>query len=242
MALDSIDPSQPYDVLALAAHPDDVEMGMGGSVAALCAAGRRVAIVSLTQGELGTHGDAQTRRKEAAAAAEILGCHVRHLDLPDGAVQDDLASRHRVARLIRELKPSVIFAPYPHARTGPLDGRSNVDHLAAGALANAGSKLARFRKLFPELEPHAIRRLWYYMVPDHERPSVFVDVTAHRDTLAAAIEAYASQMPIERSGRDILSLLLMMRQNYGLQAGCELAEAFLCEDPIGGDPELLMQI
>jgi len=241
-SLDTLDTSRPYDVLALGAHPDDVEMGMGGTVAALCASGRRVAVVSLTHGELGTHGDEQTRRQESRDAAQLLGCDVRHLNLPDGGVVDDLATRHLVARLIREIRPDTVFAPYAYARSGPRDGRSNVDHLAAGHLVSAGAKLARFRKLFPELEPHSVRRIWAYMVPDTVEPTYIADVSAWREPLVAAIEAYTSQMPIQRGGKGILDLLLLHRSALGARIGVELGESFLSEDPVGTSPDLLMEI
>lgn len=232
----------PLDALCVGAHPDDVEMGMGGTVAALTAAGKRVGILALTRGELGSYGDAKTRAAEAAAAAKILGCELRLLDFPDGAVVDDLESRHRLVSLIRELRPATVFAPYGYARTGPMDGRSNVDHLACGRLVSAACKLSRFRKLLPETEPHAIRRLFCYMIPESLAPSVVVDVTAHREKLVASIEAYASQMSIQRGERGALDFLLLFRENLGLRAGVELAEAFHCEDLIGGDPELLLQL
>jgi LmbE family N-acetylglucosaminyl deacetylase len=158
-----------YHAVAFGAHPDDVEMGMAGTVAGLTAAGKRVAIVSLTHGELGTHGTPETRAREAEAAARILGAHARHYDTPDGGVMDDLAARHAVARMIRQMRPTIVFAPYPHARSGPLDGKSNVDHLATGLLVQAGCKLARFKNLMPELAPHAVRRIYYYMLPEHVR-------------------------------------------------------------------------
>jgi bacillithiol biosynthesis deacetylase BshB1 len=234
--------STAFDALCFGAHPDDVEMGMGGTVAALTAAGRRVAIVALTRGELGSYGDPEIRSGEAELAAEILGCELRLLDFPDGGVLDDLVARHRLVHLIRELRPDTVFAPYGYSRTGPLDGRSNVDHLACGRLVAAACKLARFKKLFPQEEPHAVRRIFSYMLPDAMAPSVVVNVTAHRDTLTRAIEAYASQMPIQRGQRGALNFLLMFREALGLRAGVELAEAFHCEDPIGGDPELLLRL
>lgn len=240
MATDQASPG--LDALCFAGHPDDVEMGMGGTVAALTAAGKRVGIVSLTRGELGSYGDAETRMAEAERAAAILGCELRVLDFPDGGVVDDLESRHQLVHLLRELRPDTVFAPYGHSRTGPMDGRSNLDHLACGQLVSAACKLARFRKLFPGEKPHTVRRIYSYMVPLTLRPSLVVDVTPHKETLVKAIEAHASQMPIQRGDRDALDFLLLFREELGLRVGCELAEAFHCEDPIGGDPELLLQL
>ncbi len=230
------------DVLCVGAHPDDVEMGMGGTVAALRAAGQRVAILVMTQGELGTYGDAATRREEARAAAEILGCGLEVWELPDGGVEDRLEDRHRLARALRRYRPQLVFAPYPHGRAGALDGRSNVDHLATGMLVREATKLARFRKLFGELPPHTVRRLFYYMLPDDQSPSFVVDVSAHRDALEAAIQAYRSQMEIRRGSRGVLEVLMLWREHMGLRIRCELAEGFLCEDALGGSVEVLMKI
>jgi bacillithiol biosynthesis deacetylase BshB1 len=240
--MNSIKDDSTLDALCFGAHPDDVEMGMGGTVAALTAAGKRVGIVALTRGELGSFGDATTREAEARKAAEILGCKLILLDMPDGGVQDDLVSRHRLVGLLREMRPPVVFAPYGYSRTGPMDGRSNVDHLACGRMVSAACKLARFRKLFPETEPHGVRRIYSYMVPVTLAPSVVVDVSAQRETLVAAIEAYASQMAIQRGAHGALDFLLLFRQELGIRSGVELAEAFHCEDPIGGDPELLLRL
>jgi bacillithiol biosynthesis deacetylase BshB1 len=231
-----------YDVVAFGAHPDDVEMGMGGTIAALVAAARRVAIVDLTRGELGTHGDGETRIREAETAAGILGCERRILDYGDGAVADRAEFRREIVTILRQLRPSLIFAPYPRSWTGPLDGRSNVDHLACGSLVHAAAKLARLRKLMPELEAHTVRRIFYYMAPDDRPPSFVVDVSAHRDPLVRSIEAFASQMAIRRGSRSILDVLLLLREHAGLRIGAELGEAFICEDSLGGDAELLLHI
>lgn len=233
---------EPCDVLCVGAHPDDVEMGMGGTAAALVAAGHRVSILVLTQGELGTFGDAGIRGQEAAAAAAILGCSLEMWELPDGALLDDLATRHRLVRALREYRPRLVFAPYPYTRSGALDGRANVDHLACGMLVREATKLARFRKLLPEIERHEVRRLLSYMVPDDVKPSYVVDVTAHREQLEAAIRAYESQMQIRRGSRGVLEVLLLWRQHMGLRIRAELAEGFLCEDALGGEADLLLRI
>lgn len=240
--MNSIPSNTTYDALCIGAHPDDVEMGMGGTVAALVAAGRRVAIVSLTHGELGTFGDAEIRVREARAAAQVLGVDVRILDHPDGGVQDTLENRHQMVRLLRELRPTIVFAPYAHTRGGALDGRANVDHLATGILVREATKLARFRRLIPELEPHTTRRLFAYMLPESVPASYVVDVSDHRPTLEAAIRAYASQMEISRGERSILDLLLLWREHTGTRIGVELGEGFLCEDVLGGAAEQLYSL
>ena len=92
----------------------------------------------------------------------------------------------------------------------------------------------------PEAEPHAVRRLYFYMLPDDLKPSYVVDVTQHRQTIENAIQCYASQMPIARGPHSAMEFLTLFRRSYGLRIGAELGEGFLCEDQVGGDAELLM--
>jgi LmbE family N-acetylglucosaminyl deacetylase len=217
-------------------------MAMGGTVAALVAAGSSVGIVDLTRGEMGTFGDAPTRIDEARRAAAVLDVSRRVYTHPDGGLQDDLATRHQVVALLRELRPSLVFTPWPWARTGAFDGRANVDHLACGLVVREATKLARMRKLMPELEAHAVRRLVYYMVPDTEKPSYCVDVSAHRDAIVASIEAHASQLEIARGGRGVLELLMLMREQAGLRLGVDLAESFIVEDPLFGPATVLLEV
>jgi len=228
--MDTFRTDEPYDVLCVGAHPDDVEMGMGGTVAALTAAGHRVAILDLTQGELGTYGDAPTRRRESSEAARILGADRRILDFPDGGVVDDLEGRHRLVRILREVRPTLVFAPYPWGRAGAWDGRTNVDHLATGAMVGAAVKLARFRSLLPEQDPHGVRKVFHYMLPDDLKPSLVVDVTGVRDTLKKCIEAYESQLAIRRGDRTVWDFLVLHRHQAGQRIHVELGEAFHCED------------
>ena len=217
--LDTFPAGAPVDVLCFGAHPDDVEMAMGGTVASLVADGARVGLVDLTQGELGTYGDAPTRLGEARGAAEALGVFRRVYAHADGGLQDDLATRHTVVRILRELRPSLVFTTWPWAKTGAMDGRANVDHLACGLVVREATKLSRMRKLMPELPSHAVRRLVYYMVPDTEQPSYCVDVSAYRAEILASIEAHASQMDISRGERSVLDMLILLREQVGLRLG-----------------------
>jgi LmbE family N-acetylglucosaminyl deacetylase len=191
---------------------------------------------------MGSHGDPEQRAAEAEAAAGVLGCDHRVLELPDGAVSDDHPTRRIVAGLLRELRPRLLFAPYPYNRASHLDGRANVDHLACGLLAREASKLARLRKALSEGEPHAVQRLYYYMVPEDVAPSFLVDVSAHEEALRRAVESYRSQMGIGRGTRRILDLLLLWRRSLGQRLHVELAESFVCEDALGGEAELLFSI
>jgi hypothetical protein len=118
-----------------------------------------------------------------------------------------------------------------------------VDHLACGVLARDGAKLARLSKaLDGQGEPHAVGRVFYYMLPLEVTPSYSVDVSAHEETLTRAISAYRSQMDIGRGGRAILDLLLLDRRAAGSRLHVALAETFLCEDAVGGEADGLFRI
>lgn len=231
-----------YDVVVFGAHPDDAEMGMGGTIAKLAKAGRSVLIVALTRGEMGTHGTIDTRAREAAEAARVLGCHQRLLDFPDTGVENTAESRARLMRLVRELKPALVFAPYHTSRFGHHDGAAHVDHLAAGATVRDALKLARLRGLEPGLPAHDVRRLFYYMVPRDRYPALLVDVSAEWDTVVQALAAYETQMRIERQGNGISSILETFRRYHGIAAGCSYAEAFLCDEALRADETTLFSL
>jgi bacillithiol biosynthesis deacetylase BshB1 len=228
--------------LIFGAHPDDAEMGMGGTIAALCRAGHAVLIVSLTRGERGTHGDPETRALEARDAAAILGCEAQLLDLPDTRLENNIATRERVMRIIREHRPRLVFAPYHTNWLGHRDGAAHVDHQATGALVRDAARIARLAGVAPELPAHDIGRLLYYMVPRDRLPAVFVDVGAEMETLERALQAYATQMRIEREGNVILDILRAFRRTYGIQAGCTWAEGFLVDAPLRADPAMLFRL
>lgn len=231
-----------YDAVVFGAHPDDAEMAMGGTIAKLCRAGKRVIIVSLTRGESATHGDAATREREAAQAAATLGCEQRLLDFPDTRVESNLEARERLMCLLRELRPRIVFAPCHTSRFGHHDGAAHVDHLATGTLVRDAVKLARIRGVARDLPAHDVGRLYSYMVPRDRYPDVLVDVTAEFDVLVRAIQAYDSQMQIERRGNHILEILEAYRRFYGVAAGCTYAEAFLCDEALRADAEQLFRL
>jgi len=231
-----------YDVVVFGAHPDDAEMGMGGTIANLCRAGRSVLIVALTRGEQGTHGTLESRQAEAAAAARVLGCDHRLLDFPDTQVENSIEGRTRLMRLVRELQPQIVFAPYHTNRFGHHDGAAHVDHMATGALVKDALKLARLRGLEPDRPAHDVRRLFHYMVPRDRYPSFLVDVSGEMETLVRALQAYETQMRIERQGNAILAILETYRRYHGIAAGCTHAEPFLCDEALRVDPETLFRI
>lgn len=231
-----------YDVVVFGAHPDDAEMGMGGTIARLSRAGHSVLIASLTRGEAGTYGTPESRAREAAAAAAILGCESLLLDFPDTEVENTLAGRNRIAELLREWRPRLVFAPSATSRFGHHDGAAHVDHLATGALVRDALKLARLRGASKNLPPHDVKRLFTYLVPRDQHPTLLVDVTEVVDVLLESLRAYQTQMEIVRQGNPILEILLAVRRFHGIAAGCTYAEAFLVAESLRVDPETLFRV
>ncbi len=231
-----------YDVAVFGAHPDDAEMGMGGTIAQLAQAGRRVILISMTQGESGTYGTPEERHVEAGRAAEVLGCDHRVLDFPDSRLVADVPSRERIMQLLRELQPRLVFAPYHHNTLGHRDGAAHIDHQATGAIVRDAVRLARLRGVERDVPAHDVQRLLYYMVPRNRYPTLLVDVSEQFDRLVEAIRAHTSQMAIERQGNAILDILESYRRWYGVAAGCRYAEAFLCEDALSVDADTLFRI
>jgi bacillithiol biosynthesis deacetylase BshB1 len=231
-----------YDVAVFGAHPDDGEMGMGGTIAKLVQAQRRVIIVSMTRGERATYGTPERRQAEAERAAKTLGCDHRILDFPDSRLVADVAARERILRLLRELRPALVFAPYYSNSLGHHDGAAHVDHQATGGIVRDAVRLARMRGVEPDTPAHDVQRLLFYMVPRNRFPTLVVDVSEQFDLLVEAIRAYESQMAIVRQGNDILEILASYRRWYGVTAGCEYAEPFVCEDVLTPDVETLFRL
>lgn len=231
------------DVLAIGAHPDDVEVGCGG-VLALCArSGLRVAIADLSAGELSTKGHPELREREASDAAEILGVTTRlQLGLPDGSIGTEAAHRDAVVRAIRTLRPRVVLAPYHLTDRHP-------DHAAAGRLARDAcffSGVARWGRDGGGDggggEPYRPARLHHYMLHHLFEPTYVVDVSAVWEQRMEAVAAFASQfgaVPAERrtavDGSEFLGLLSARAAVFGAMIGVAHGEAFHCEGPLGLD-------
>lgn len=223
---------QPRTALVFSAHPDDAEMAMGGTLIRLTRAGCRVVHVCLTQGEMGTFGDTAARRLEFERAAEIIGCEARMLDFPDTGIENIRESRIRIARIIREVAPEIVFAPYHTNNLGELGGIANVDHYSTGSLVRDAVKMARLEKAVPDLPKHNIRKLYFYMLPRNVLPTLYVDVTESIDEALRAISAYASQMSIQFKGTPITELLLTRRAALGVEIGAKYAEGFVTDMPL----------
>jgi bacillithiol biosynthesis deacetylase BshB1 len=176
------------DILAIAAHRDDVELTCGGTLIKAAARGQRTAIIDLTQGEMGTRGSAELRAQEASRAAEILGVAAReNLALPDAGIENTPETRRRVASLIRKFRPRIVIAPAPRGR--------HPDHRVAAELIRDASFLAGLAKLDAATPPHRPTKVIHCLTyrQDFEKPTFVVDISAEFEQKMAAVRCYGSQ-------------------------------------------------
>jgi len=228
--------------LVVSAHPDDAEMAMGGTLVKLVQTGRSVMHVSLTDGSAGTYGSLEERKAEFEAAAKVIGCDCRMLEFVDTEINNDSDSRKRVAALIRELKPKVVFAPYHTNALAEPGGIAHVDHYTAGALVRDAVKFARLKGLKLSHKPHEIENLFFYMLPRDKLPSIVVDVSESMEQAFEAIEKYSSQMAIQFRGLPIREILKSMRQAAGFRYGMQYAETFVTDMPLRFDGKTFFEV
>ncbi len=225
----------PLDILAIAAHRDDVEQTCGGTLLKMAEAGHRTGILDLTQGEMGTRGTAEEREQEAAAAAKILRvAHREALDIPDGRVENTWENRLKVARVLREQQPRVVILPYWQGR--------HPDHYTASTLGYEACFLAGLAKLAfavpgwinDPLPPHRPFKIIYATLYYDIRPSFVVDITDQFEKRIESLMAYKSQFSDQDAGKDIFpakeeirSRIEAMARYYGMLAGVTYAEPFL---------------
>jgi len=220
------------DVLAIAAHRDDVEQTCGGTLLRMASRGVRTAILDLTQGEAGTRGTAEDRAKEAAEAAQILGVSwCQALDLPDGSVENTLENRIKIARVLRLLRPRVVILPYWQAR--------HPDHAIVAALGYEACFLSGLAKAPGGQEavtgaPHRPFKIVYASLYADVRPSFIVDITPFIEQRHAALMAYRSQYANQAAGsglfvaeEEIRERTFAEARHYGLLAGVKYGEPFV---------------
>jgi bacillithiol biosynthesis deacetylase BshB1 len=189
---------EPVTILAVAAHRDDVELTCGGTLIKAARLGQRTAILDLTQGEMGTRGSAELRRREADRAAEIIGCSAReNLELPDAAIENTPRTRVALVRAIRRYRPRVVIAP-------PLQGR-HPDHWVSAQLIRDACFLAGLAKLAPDVPKHRPFKILHALAyrQDFIRPTFVVDVTDEFEQKMAAVRCYESQFEGEIQAGEI---------------------------------------
>jgi bacillithiol biosynthesis deacetylase BshB1 len=218
---------QHADVLAIAAHRDDVEQTCGGTLLRLAARGLRTAILDLTRGEAGTRGTAEDRAREADAAARVLGVRRRlALDIPDGAIENTLDNRIKIVRVLRELRPRVVILPYWQAR--------HPDHAIVATLGYEACFLSGLSKVETGSSPHRPFKIVYASLYADVRPSFVVDITPFIEQRHAALMAYKSQYANQDAGsalfvpeEEIRERTFAEARHYGLLAGVKYGEPFV---------------
>ena len=220
-------PPTTVDVLAIAAHRDDVEQTCGGTLLVQQALGARTGILDLTRGEAGTRGSAAEREAEAMAAAQVLKvAHREALDLPDGSIQNSLENRLKVAAVLRRLRPRVVLLPYWQGR--------HPDHYTSATLGYEACFAAGLSKLELEGAPHRPYKILYASLYADVRPTFVVDITPHIETRLEALLAYRSQYGNQPAGsglfvpeEEIRERMFSTARHYGLLAGVRYAEPFV---------------
>jgi bacillithiol biosynthesis deacetylase BshB1 len=221
-----------YDVLSVGAHPDDVEVGTGGVLIDLAERGYRCGVVIMTEGEMGTGGTAEIRAQEVFKAAEILGAEIiKVFDWGDTRLEDSYERRLELARIIRETRPKMILAPYPHVGHGRR--QSHPDHVAAGIIALNAANLSALKKADLPGERHMVQRIFHYFLPPRVAPNFVVDISPHFDRWIEALSAHRSQfLNPNKSEKDYLESISSMARSFGLQAGCKYGQGFYAVEPI----------
>ncbi len=219
------------DVLVIAPHPDDAELGMAGAIMKLRDDGLRVGILDLTDGEPTPYGSPEIRARETAAATEILGVEWRaNLGLPNRKLEHTLEARGRLAGVIREQRPRWLFAPYW------VD--AHPDHTAAVELIDAARFWSKLTKSDLPHEPHHPERIWHYNCVHLrvvEKPAVVLDISKYWDRKLAAISCYHSQFIAGRPTEPptILDRLRDQAAYWGWSIGVKYGEAFHSREAVG---------
>jgi bacillithiol biosynthesis deacetylase BshB1 len=223
----SIETAAPCDVLAIAAHRDDVEQTCGGTLLRMASRGLRTAILDLTQGEAGTRGTTEEREREAGEAARILGVGWRDaLDLPDGAIENTLENRNKIVRVLRRLRPRVVILPYWQAR--------HPDHSIVATLGYEACFLSGLSRVETDAAPHRPFKIVYASLYADVRPSFVVDITPFIEQRHASLMAYRSQYANQPTGsglfvpeEEIRERTFAEARHYGLLAGVKYGEPFV---------------
>jgi bacillithiol biosynthesis deacetylase BshB1 len=230
------------DLLAIAAHPDDVEQTCGGTLLKAAEMGYRTGILDMTAGEMGTRGTPETRLCEAQEAARLLLAEWRdNLRLADARLENTLAARLTLAAKIREVRPRVVILPYWEAR--------HPDHYRAAEIGYEGCFLAGLRKIDSSSEPHRPFKILYASLYANVTPSFVVDITAQFERRMQALLSYRSQYGGVEEGvglfpdeREIRERLSSVARFYGNLIGVRYGEPFVVKETMRVDDVLTLPV
>ncbi|MCC7156449.1 MAG: bacillithiol biosynthesis deacetylase BshB1 [Bryobacterales bacterium] len=240
-ALDLAD-VRPLDVLAIAAHPDDVEQTCGGALMKMAAMGYRTGVLDLTAGDMGTRGNPELRMREARAAAEVMRLSFReNLRMPDARLENSLGLKMTLTGVIRAVKPRVVILPYWEAR--------HPDHYHASQIGFEACFLAGLRKLDETVEPFRPHKVIYASLYANVTPSFVVDITPYFDQRMEALFAYESQYGETDAGAalfpkqdEIRDRLRSIARFYGNMIGARYGEPYVVKETLRVDDIVAMGV
>ncbi|MCP4758455.1 MAG: bacillithiol biosynthesis deacetylase BshB1 [Planctomycetes bacterium] len=215
-------------ILVFGPHPDDQELGMGGTIARLADQGHDVVLVDMTDGEPTPYGDPQTRSAEAERAAEILGVRRVQVGLRNRYVEHTIEARHAVAGVIREHQADILFAPYPED--------AHPDHVAVTKIVEDARFDAKLTKIDLPGEPIYPRWLFHYycthlrIIPN---PSFLMDISGYESQKREAIVAYETQFVLPEKNRRVVNWVDSAGHYFGSRIGVDAAEPFFAREPLG---------
>lgn len=232
--------TEQLDILAFGAHADDVEIGMGGTIAKYTARGYRVGICDLTEAELSSNGTVAKRKEEAEKASRILGVQVReNLQLPDRGLFLTEDAIRKVVAVIRKYKPKIVFAPYWEDRH---PDHGNCTKIVEEAMFSAG---VRNYSTDEEAGPHRAGRLFYYMINGFHKPDFVIDISPYMDKKIASLNAYESQFQLSEDSfqtplvNGYIDALEAREKLFGKEIGSKYAEGFKTRTPLVLNRDLL---
>jgi bacillithiol biosynthesis deacetylase BshB1 len=236
--------SETVDLLAVAAHPDDVELTCAGTLIKTARAGYRTGIVDLTGGETGTRGDAATRAKEAEAAAKVMGVTERvNAGLPDAHLHNTDETRRVVVELIRRLRPKTVILPFPVGR--------HPDHRITSELGRDACFLAGLARYEAAGEPHRPEKVLYTLAYREEplKPTFVVDISAEFENKLQAIRCFASQFEgvtqageLHPTGEPLYDLVRTQNAHYGSLIRVAYGEPFMTYETVQVDDVVTMGV
>lgn len=230
------------DLLAIAAHPDDVEQTCGGTLLKMGEAGYRTGVLDLTAGEMGTRGSPEIRMAEARRAGEILGLAWRaNLQMPDARLENNVALRMTLMGVIRRLKPRTVILPYWEAR--------HPDHYRTTELAFEACFLAGLKKMDDQSEPHRPNKVLYSSMYANVPPSFVVDITPYFDRRMESLFAYESQYGGHSEGaalfpnrEEIVDRLRSIARYFGNLIGAKYGEPYAVKETMRVDDVVAMGV
>jgi bacillithiol biosynthesis deacetylase BshB1 len=232
------------DILAIGAHPDDIELICGGTLIRSHALGRTTGILDLAAGELASRGSPELRAKEAAKAAKVMGVSVReNAGLPDGGIQNTPENRTRLALVIRRLQPTVVITHSLHGR--------HPDHPIVAQLVRDACFVSGLKKIEPKLAPHRPRKVLHALSfrEDNQKPTFVVDITDAFERKLEAIGCYESQFgeavqagEVYPNGEPLPDLIRHHAAHYGSLIRCRYGEPFYTTETMRVDDVATLEV